>query len=90
MKYVIEITEIDTCPEGWADTSAWPKANRIYAVTSEPRYLYVVGEYSVSLVYDKRVLCDTPHGEHDETVGGISESLFLRAIAAASRAEVPK
>lgn len=92
MKYVIDVRSIDTCPVGWTSASVWPGTG-LYTVRDEPRYAYVVGRDSVILVYEGHLLTSTPYVEFAETVAAddcVSESLFLRAIAAASRAEVLK
>jgi hypothetical protein len=88
MKYIIEVEEVETCPENWTGVAEWPAVNRIYTVSDEPRYLYIVTASTVSIVYDKTVLCHSPAPEFPQ--GQVSESLLLRAIAAASRAEVLK
>jgi hypothetical protein len=85
-KYIIEVDEVETCPEGWTKPSSWPVIGRNYAVKDEPNYIYVVCATSVAIIHDKSVLIHSPA----PTEGSVSESLLLRAIAAASRAEVLK
>lgn len=90
MKYIIDMIEVDTCPEGWTSASVWPGPG-LYTVGDEPRYAYVVESETVKIICDGGLLTATPYVEPGETppaVGFVSESLFLRAIAAASRGEV--
>ena len=87
-KYIIEVDEVETCPEGWATPSSWPVIGRNYTVKDEPNYVYVVCQTSVAIIYDKSVLLSYPAPETVE--GQVSENLLLRAIAAASRAETLK
>lgn len=95
MKYLIEITEFAECPSDWTNPRSWPHEG-VFTVKPEPDYAYIVGRNSVKLIYDGNLLTSTPYSAPPETVvselvcsdGYVSESLFLRAIAAASRGEV--
>lgn len=86
MKYVIEIKEIDKPPADWSTRSEWPEAG-LYMAKSEDFALYYVYEHGVQYISYPRSFLNTPFNEQGESV---SESLLLKAIAAASRAEVLK
>ena len=84
MKYVIEIIEIDKCPEDWTTTAAWP-GKGIYRSKAEPTYLYHVYEYGVSFITNNEQFV----GQRFEDQGGtVSEALLLKAIVAASHGRV--
>ena len=86
MKYVIEIIEVPTCPTDWTIKSNWPGPG-IYKAKTEGHCLYQVYEHGVNYIAQPDELLRTPYKDQGEAV---SESLLLKAIAAASRAEVLK
>jgi hypothetical protein len=86
MKYVVEIKEIDKQPAEWSTRTSWPEAG-FYMVKGEDFSLYYVYEHGVQYISYPRSFLNTPFKEQGESV---SESLLLKAIAAASRAEVLK
>lgn len=85
-KYVIEINELDSAPKEWTTRSNWP-SNGFYRVKDESYSLYRVRENTVDYISYPETFLTTPYIEPGESV---SESLLLKAIAAASRAEVLK
>ena len=87
MKYVIEIKELDVRPEDWTTPGNWPHQG-IFVVKGDTS-LYHVYSYGVNYIsyqddFTKRPITD------DELSPAVTESLLLKAIAAASRAEVLK
>ena len=86
MKYVINVIDVEKCPENWTSRDAWP-GNGIYKVKSETHAIYHVYEYGVNYISPLNCILDNPYKEPGEL---ISETLLLKAIAAASRAEVLK
>ena len=86
MKFIIEITEVDKCPENWTDKTAWPGMG-FYKVKTEPNTIYHVYEYGVNYIAHANDILNNPYKDSGES---ISEALLLKAIAAASRAEVLK
>jgi hypothetical protein len=69
-------------PESWTTASGWPGPG-VYRVPEEPERLYCVGSWSVDVIYD------TKHFTTLEDRGeSVSESLLLKAIAAAAQAKV--
>ncbi len=86
MKYVIEIHELDVAPTEWIRKSSWPHAG-LFTVKSEGYSLYHVTDESESVAYISYpdLFKKTPYVEAGESV---SESLLLKAIAAASHAKV--
>lgn len=83
MKYVITIKEIDQRPVDWTTQSAWPGPG-IYSVKGDDS-LYHVCSYTVNYVGDGSGFMAEPFTDPGESV---SESLLLKAIAAASHAKV--
>ena len=88
MKYIIEIKELDRAPEDWNKRSSWPAVG-LYTVKNESYSLYHVSDKSESVGYISfpDYFKQTPYEDKGESV---SEALLLKAIAAASRAEVLK
>lgn len=86
MKFIIEITELEKIPENWTDKTAWPGMGT-YKVKTEPKYIYHVYEYGVNYIAQADDILNYPYKDPGESV---SEALLLKAIAAASRAEVLK
>lgn len=86
MKYVVEIKEIDKPPAEWRTRSSWPE-DGLYMAKKMDFSLYYVYEHGVQYISYPRSFLNTPFKEQGESV---SESLLLKAIAAASRAEVLK
>ena len=84
MKYVIEITEVATCPHDWTKKENWPGPG-LYKCTSENYHLYQVTKHGVNYLSFAEDLLLNPYKEQGEAV---SESLLLKAIAAASQAKV--
>jgi len=88
MKYVITIKQVDEQPKDWTSKDAWPGPG-IYAVKSDKHALYHISEtgYSVDYIPYGEMFVSEPFNDPGEQV---SESLLLKAIAAASRAETLK
>jgi hypothetical protein len=84
MKYIIEITQVDSCPENWQDKKSWPSSG-LYQVKGEEFALYQVYQYGVGYISYPDVFTSTPYEELGKAV---SESLLLKAIAAAAHAKV--
>jgi len=82
MKFVIEIVEIEKCPDDWTTKANWP-GEGIYRVKEETN-IYAVHSWGVSFIGNDEPFTKTPYIQPEEQV---SESLLLKAIAAASRAE---
>lgn len=87
MKYIIEIMELDVRPDDWTSKSNWP-GDGIYACKNDSS-LYEVGEYGVTYISWKKPFMARPVKEN-ELSPQISESLLLKAIAAASLAQTLK
>lgn len=83
MKFILTITEIDTRPTDWTSASAWPGVG-MYAIKGDTS-LYCINKYGVDYISNRDTLLLEPHTDPGELV---SESLLLKAIAAASRAKV--
>lgn len=86
MKYVIEITEVATCPKEWTNKDNWPGPG-IYQAKTESHCLYHVNAHGVNYISFPDEITRNPYQDKGDSV---SESLLLKAIAAASRAEVLK
>lgn len=82
MKFIVEITQLDTRPTEWTTKSYWP-GKGVYQIKDDTS-LYVVHEYGVDYISYAEPFNATPYVKPEEQV---SESLLLKAIAAASRAE---
>lgn len=82
MKFVVEIIELDTRPSEWTTKSEWP-GEGVYMVKGDTS-LYAVNKYGVDYISYGDAFTHTPYIQPEEQV---SESLLLKAIAAASRAE---
>lgn len=84
----IEIKRIDQRPADWTNFSAWPGAG-LYACDNDHGWLTMVTKDGIHILY-----AGLPEGgiinEHDGSPPAIGEALLLKAIAAASRAEVLK
>lgn len=85
-RYIIEITELEKCPEDWTHKSAWPGMG-FYKIKNNFHTIYQVYEYGVSYIPEAGDILNNPYKDPGESV---SEALLLKAIAAASRAEVLK
>lgn len=86
MKYIIDVKEIEAAPTDWVSKESWPGLG-LYRPKTETFSMYYVSENGVSCLSYPDELLKTPYKEQGEAV---SESLLLKAIAAASRAEVLK
>lgn len=86
MKYVIEIKEIDEVPKEWTLASNWPSTG-LYTAKNEACSMYLVlkGMHNVSYISNPEFFKSVPLKETGEAV---SESLLLKAIAAAAHAKV--
>ena len=76
MKYLINVTELNTIPDNWTDTKSWP-CEGVYLIKDEPA-LYYVNKWSVnywSYAADHLQEYVVPEQQ-------VPESLFLKAIAA--------
>lgn len=83
MKMQFEVSEC-ALPEDWVTPKKWPKPG-VYRVPSEEGRLYVIGDWGVDVIFHIQ------HFTEVEDQGeSVSEALLLKAIAAASRAEVLK
>ena len=82
MKFVVEIIVFDTRPDDWTTKSSWP-GEGVYMVKGDTS-LYAVNKYGVDYISFGEQFTHTPYIKPEEQV---SESLLLKAIAAASRAE---
>ena len=85
-QYIIEITEVEKCPENWTHKTAWPGMG-LYKVKTDRRTIYHVYEDGVNYILQADDMLKNPYKDPGESV---SEALLLKAIAAASRAEVLK
>jgi hypothetical protein len=87
MKYIIEIIEVETLPNDWTKMSSWPGPG-IYKVKSESCVYHIAADgYSVDYIGMPALFTKTEFVDHGHP---ITEALLLKAIAAASRAEVLK
>ena len=84
MKFIIEISEVDKCPDSWTSKDNWPGPG-IYKAKTEGHCLYHVNEHGVNYLSFPEELMRTPYQDPGESV---SEALLLKAIAAASKAKV--
>lgn len=87
MKYIIEIKEIDVRPEDWTTSSAWP-GQGVYSCKGDTS-LYSVHKWGVDYIsqHDNFIIRAVTD---EELSPAVTELLLLKAIAAASRAEVLK
>lgn len=84
----MEIKPINKRPDDWTDVKAWPSTG-LYKPADDNGWLCLVTDDSVTILYQglpKETLVNSHSGNPD----GINETLLLKAIAAASRAEVLK
>jgi len=86
MKYVIDVIEVEKCPESWINKDSWPGPG-IYQSKTEGHCLYHVNEHGVNYISFPEELLRTKYKDPGEAV---SETLLLKLVAAASRAEVLK
>ena len=86
-KFVIEVIMIETRPEDWTSCTAWPGVGNYKC--SDDDAIYNVTKFTVNYIGAGEYFTANPISE-DQLYPPISESLFLKAIAAASRAEVLK
>ena len=84
-KFVIEVITIEKRPEEWTSCTAWPCVG-IYKCNGDDA-LYNVRKFTVDYLGTGGCFTANPITEN-QLQPPISESLFLKAIAAASRAEV--
>jgi hypothetical protein len=84
MKYIIEITQVDVCPQEWQKKESWPSIG-LYQVKNETYALYQVYQHGVQYITYPDAFTATPYIERGEAV---SELLLLKAIAAAAQAKV--
>lgn len=84
MKYIIEITQVDVCPQDWQKKESWPSIG-LYQVKNETYALYQVYEHGVGYISYPDAFTSKPYEERGEEV---SETLLLKAIAAAAHAKV--
>ena len=82
MKFIVEITAIDARPDDWTTKTSWP-GEGVYMVKGDTS-LYAVNKYGVDYISYGDAFTNTAYIKQEEQV---SESLLLKAIAAASRAE---
>jgi hypothetical protein len=84
----IEIKPLDKRPDDWTNAKAWP-GQGLYLPANDNGWMSLVTADGVTILYqglpDGAVIND-----HPGTSDGINETLLLKAIAAASRAEVLK
>jgi len=86
MKYVIEIHELDTVPAEWNKRESWPHVGLFTAKTETYSMYHVTNESEhVAFITYPEFFKRTPYVEAGEAV---SESLLLKAIAAAAHAKV--
>lgn len=83
MKYVLTITELEKLPGEWHLKDSWPSPG-IYSVKGET-CIYHVYEYGVDYIGFPSAFKKEEFVDQGESV---SESLLLKAIAAASQAKV--
>ncbi len=84
-KFVIEVIMIEKRPEEWTSCKAWPGVGTYKCIDGDA--LYNVTKFTVDYIGTGEYFTANPITE-DQLASPISESLFLKAIAAASRAEV--
>lgn len=84
MKYIIEITQVDVCPQDWQKKESWPEIG-LYQVKDETYALYHVYQHGVQYISYPDAFTATTYIERGEEV---SETLLLKAIAAAAHAKV--
>lgn len=85
-QFIIDIQEVDAQPADWTTSNAWP-GNGFYIVKGQAHSLYQVHDSGVNFIYPAEAFTAQAFKNPGESV---SESLLLKAIAAASRAEVLK
>jgi hypothetical protein len=86
-KFVIEVIMIEKRPEEWTSCTAWPGVGIYKCIDGDA--LYNVTKFTVDYIGTGECFIANPITE-DQLAPPISESLFLKAIAAASRAETLK
>ena len=92
-KYIINITKIEDIPTNWASRNSWESEGIFYC--KKESAFYCITEHSVSYIGKVEWMMETQWEESKvnnaaEVTPSVTESLFLRAIAAASRAETLK
>lgn len=85
MKYIITVSHLQQRPTDWTNQKAWP-APGIYTVEDDSS-MYHVSKWSVDYIGNTDGFLKQPCNDDGGTV---SETLLLKAIAAAARAEVLK
>jgi hypothetical protein len=85
----IQILSIDKRPDDWTTPTAWPEQGLYRVKTDGSDWITLVTSDSVNILY-QGLPKGTVINELPGTGDGITESLLLKAIAAASRAEVLK
>lgn len=86
LKCIIEITEVQTRPDNWASKDGWDGPG-FYKVKDDNSCIYRVYEYGVDYISQPEHILNNPYKDPGEQ---ISETLLLKLVAAASRAEVLK
>lgn len=84
----IEIKPINKRPDNWTNVKAWPGTG-LYKPADDNGWLVLVTAGSVDILY-QGLPEDAIVNSHSGAPDGINETLLLKAIAAASRAEVLK
>lgn len=84
----IRIVPIAKRPDDWTNTKAWP-GEGLYQPENDNGWLTLVTSDSVNIIYSG-LPAGSVINDHPGTTDGITETLLLKAIAAASRAEVLK
>jgi hypothetical protein len=84
-KFVINVMMIEKRPEEWTSCTAWPGVGTYKCIDGDA--LYNVTKFTVDYIGTGECFMANPITE-DQLASPLSESLFLKAIAAASRAEV--
>jgi len=86
MKYVIDVIEVEKCPENWTSKDSWP-SNGFFKAKTESHCIYRVHAHGVDYISYPEDIFAAPYKDPGEA---ISETLLLKLVAAASRAEVLK
>jgi hypothetical protein len=67
MKYIIEITQVDVCPQEWQKKESWPSIG-LYQVKDETYALYQVYQHGVQYISYPDAFTVTPYMERGEAV----------------------
>lgn len=82
MKMQFDMEWKDLPPDPF-NRQAWGKEG-VYKTPQEPDKLYVVGSWSVDIIYSPKFFSEVEEADQSK----VSESLLLKAIAAAAQAKV--